>query len=114
MVRRSVFIQIFREMRSINARLTEIERKLSNKSTKMEIPESSLFSLPDHLRRSYLIVISRGEASSTETSIGSGRCRALESNYLNQLTRMGWLIKSKRSKTTYFSPVNPMPIKASN
>ena len=32
----------------------------------------------------------------------TGRCRAVESNYLNQLARMGWLNKRRVSKTISF------------
>jgi hypothetical protein len=36
----------------------------------------------------------------------TGRSRAVESNYLNQLARMGWLNKRRVSKTVYFRPVS--------
>jgi DNA-binding IclR family transcriptional regulator len=58
--------------------------------------------LPDNLRKTYLVVASKGECSATEVSNLTGRSRAIESSYLNQLTRMGWLTKRRNSKTLYF------------
>jgi hypothetical protein len=68
----------------------------------LNISESELFSLPDNLRKTYLIVASKGECNATEVSNLTGRSRAIESSYLNQLTRMGWLTKRRNSKTLNF------------
>ncbi len=90
-------------MQSIHFRLDDLERHLSNWNPKpLDIPESKLISLPDNLRRTYMFVASRGECNATQVSNLTGRCRALESNYLNQLSRMGWLNKRKASKTTIY------------
>jgi hypothetical protein len=103
MVRRSIFDQIFKEMQNIRFRLDDLENNMSSWSPKpLEISESKLISLPDHLRRTYMIVVSKGECSAVQVSNLSGRCRAIESNYLNQLARMGWLNKRRVSKTTNF------------
>jgi hypothetical protein len=59
-----------------------------------------------HLRRTYLMVTSRGECDATVVSNLTGRCRAVESNYLYQLARMGWLNKRRVSKTIHFRPVS--------
>jgi hypothetical protein len=102
-VKRSVFEKIYREMQSIHFRLDDLEKHLSNwNPTPIEISESKLISLPDHLRKTYIFVASKGECDATQTSIQTGRCRALESNYLNQLSRMGWLNKRKVSKNTIY------------
>ncbi len=63
-------------------------------------------SLPDHLRKTYMAVVSRGECSATTVSTVTGRGRAIESNYLNQLSRMCWLRKRRISKTTHFRVVS--------
>jgi len=103
MVRRSVFDRIFREMKEIRYRLDDIENAFSGwNPPPLEISESDLFSLPDHLRKTYMTVASRGECSATEASNLTGRCRAIESNYLNQLARMGWLMRRRDSKRIYF------------
>jgi hypothetical protein len=91
------------EMMQIRYRLDDIEAALTKWHPRpLEIPESELLSLPDHLRKTYMTVMSKGECNATEVSNLSGRCRAMESNYLNQLTRMGWLSKDRCSKTTRF------------
>jgi len=71
----------------------------------LRIPESRLLSLPDNLRKTYLIVASEGECSASQVSVLSGRSRAIESSYLNQLVRMGWLTKHRSSKTLQFRAV---------
>jgi hypothetical protein len=102
-------------MRKIRYRLDDIERNFSGwNPLPVEVPESELFSLPDHIRKTYMIVASRGECNATEVSNVTGRCRALESSYLNQLARMGWLMKRRDSKAIHFRPVSGITLKDSN
>jgi hypothetical protein len=106
MVRRSLFDQLFREMREIRYRLEDIESTFSNwNPTPSEISTSELFLLPDHLRKTYMAVATKGECNATRVSSLTARCRAVESSHLNQLTRMGWLTKRRESKTIYYRPV---------
>ena len=94
---------ILRELQNIRHRLDDIESMFSSWNPQpLRVPESKLFSLPDNLRKSYLIVMSKGECSATEVSNMTGRSRAIESSYLNQLVRMGWLSKRRNSKTFNF------------
>ncbi len=105
-VRRSIFDQIFKEMVNIRLRLDDIENSISGwKPSPLEVDETKLMNLPDHLRQTFVVVASKGECSATEVSNLTARCRAIESNYLNQLARMGWLNKRRESKTTVFRPV---------
>jgi hypothetical protein len=98
--------RIFQELVDIRHRLDDIERMFSNQRPQpLHIPESMLLSLPDNLRKTYLIVVSEGECSASRVSVLSGRSRAIESSYLNQLVRMGWLTKRRRSKTLQFGTV---------
>ena len=107
MVRRSVLDRIFQEMLHIRYRLDDIEKTFSNWNPQpLEVTDSDLLSLPDHLRKTYMIVASRGECDATIASNLTGRCRAIESNYLNQLARMGWLNKRRVTKTIHFRPVS--------
>ncbi|MDR0373414.1 MAG: hypothetical protein LBI79_07665 [Nitrososphaerota archaeon] len=96
---------------SIRVRLDDIENNFSKiNPPPMPMPESNLISLPDHLRKTYLGVTSKGECDAVQVSNLTGRCRAIESNYLNQLSRMGWLNKRRISKVVYFRPshtINP-------
>jgi hypothetical protein len=103
MVRRSVLDKIFREMMHIRYRLDDLEKSFSGWSPQpLEVSDTELWLLPDHLRKTYMMVATRGEVDATGVSNHTGRCRAVESNYLNQLARMGWLNKRRISKTMHF------------
>ena len=65
-----------------------------------------LLQLPDHLRQTYLTVASRGECNATVVSNLTGRCREVESNYLESAARMGWLHKGRVLKAICFRPVS--------
>lgn len=112
-VRRSVLDKIYHEMLSIRYRLDNLEKNMSQWSPKpTEIPDVKLLLLPDHLRRTYTTVATKGECDATIVSNFTGRCRAVESNYLNQLSRMGWLNKRRVSKTISFRLVEIKPKKS--
>jgi hypothetical protein len=86
MVRRSVLDKIFQEVTNIRYRLDDIEKSLSQWNLQpMGVSDAELLQLPDHLRRTYLTVTSRVECDATVVSNLTGRCRAIESNYLSQL-----------------------------
>jgi len=107
MVRRSVLDMIFKEMLNIRYRLDDLEKNFSNWNPQpLEVANTELLQLPDHLRMTYITVASRGECDATVVSNLTGRCRAVESNYLNQLARMGWLNKRRISKTIHFRPIS--------
>jgi hypothetical protein len=106
MVRRSILEQIFKEMMNVRQRLDNIENSFAGWNPQpMQLPESSLIALPDHLRKTYVVVASKGECDAAQVSNKTGRCRAIESNYLNQLLRMGWLSKRRISKAVHFRPI---------
>jgi len=63
----------------------------------------ALLSLPDHLRKTALTMIKFGKAMAEEVAKETGRSRAIESAYLNQLVRMGYLSKKRVKKRVYFS-----------
>ena len=93
-------------MLNIRYRLDDLEKNFAAWSPQpLDVPDSELLQLPDHLRRTYLTVASRGECDATVVSNLTGRCRAVESNYLTQLSRLGWLSRRRISKTINFSPV---------
>lgn len=106
-VRRSVLDRIFQELQGVRYRLDDIESKFSDWHPQpIQVAESKLLSLPDHLRRSFMVVATRGECSAIEVSNVTGRSRAIESSHLNQLARMGWLTKRRDSKTVNFRPIS--------
>jgi len=107
MVRKSAFDRIFQEMQQIRFRLDDIETALSRWNPQpLEISESKLLLLPDNLRKTYMTVASKGKCSATQVSNLTGRSRAIESSYLNQLTRMGWLMRQRESKNIHFRLVS--------
>jgi len=69
----------------------------------LALSPSTLLSLPDHLRKTAVIVCQLGEASAVEVAARSGRARAAESDYLNQLVRMGLLKKKRKGRESYFT-----------
>jgi len=92
-------------MMSVRQRLDNIENSFSNwKPQTIHVAESELINLPDHLRKTYVFVATKGECDAAQVSNFTGRCRAIESNYLNQLSRMGWLNKRRISKAVHFRP----------
>jgi hypothetical protein len=107
MARRSILEQIFKEMMNVRQRLDNIENSFSGWNPRpVQVPESSLVRLPDHLRKTYVVVDTNGEIDAMQVANHTGRCRAIESNYLNQLFRMGWLSKRRISKTVHFRPIS--------
>ncbi len=69
----------------------------------LPLSSSTLLALPDHLRKSAIIVCQLKDANAAEVAARSGRARAAESDYLNQLTRMGILKKKRKGRESYFS-----------
>jgi hypothetical protein len=69
----------------------------------LPLSSSTLLSLPDHLRKTATIVCQLTEASAGQVAARSGRARAAESDYLNQLARMGILKKKRKGRESYFS-----------
>jgi hypothetical protein len=65
---------------------------------------ATLLTFPDHLRKSAMTITKLGRASAEDVAKETGRARAVESSYLNQLARMGHLKKDKKSgRKVYFS-----------
>jgi hypothetical protein len=92
---------------NIRYRLDDLEKSFANWSPQpLDVTDTELLLLPDHLRKTYMTVASKGECNATLVSNLTGRCRAVESNYLNQLVRMGWLNKRRISKTMHFRLVS--------
>ena len=63
----------------------------------------TLLALPDHLRKTASIVCDEGRITAGEVSDMTQRSRAMESGYLNQLVRMGYLRKDRGGRRVYFT-----------
>jgi len=62
----------------------------------------TLLSLPDHLRKSAITIVKLKKAMAEDVAKETGRARAIESAYLNQLVRMGYLKRVREGKRVYF------------
>lgn len=62
----------------------------------------SLLSLPDHLRKTMLIMQIHPYGTAEEVARETKRARAVESSYLNQLTLMGLLEKERKGRKAFF------------
>ncbi len=62
----------------------------------------TLLSLPDHLRKTAMILCQEGEATADQVSAKTGRARAVESGYLNQLHTMMYVKKKRKGRDVYF------------
>jgi hypothetical protein len=61
-----------------------------------------LLSLPDHLRKTLVILCNLREATAKDVAVQTKRARAVESGYLNQLVTMGYMKKERKGRKTYF------------
>lgn len=64
---------------------------------------SILLKLPDHLRKTMLALAKLVEARADEVAEITQRARAIESGYLNQLVRLGYVKKIRRKHQIYFT-----------
>ncbi len=89
--------------------MIEIQKNNSGNSTKVApmLPDASLdvmtlLSMPDHLRKTAMIICRSGRATAEEAASQTTRARAVESAYLNQLVIMGYLKKERKGRKAYF------------
>ncbi|MEM2998600.1 MAG: helix-turn-helix domain-containing protein [Thermoproteota archaeon] len=61
-----------------------------------------LMNMPDHLRKTALTLCNLGEATAEDISNRTGRARAVESDYLNQLVNLGHVKKKRKGRRVYF------------
>jgi hypothetical protein len=80
----------------------QLSRPTINLPEELPLDVTTLLSLPDHLRKSALGLATLGEATATDLSRETGRVRAVESDYLNQLVSMGLIKKKRKGRDVYF------------
>jgi len=93
-------IQIVKNCERKLDRLIE-EFQVSGVTRKSFVP-GAFVSLPKHLRRSMQSITILGEATAHQLGEKTGRSRAAESDYLNQLVDRGFLKKERRGKEAVF------------
>jgi predicted transcriptional regulator len=62
----------------------------------------TLLSLPDHLRKTAMILNRLSRATASQVAQETKRARAVESSYLNQLVVMGHIHKTRQGRDVYF------------
>jgi len=82
-------------------------RAVDEKTVEKEIPSEALdvmtlLSLPDHLRKTAVTICKLGRATAADVAKETGRARAAESNYLNQLVTMKHIQRERKGKKVYF------------
>ncbi len=68
----------------------------------LPLDSTALMSMPDHLRKTALILCHLPEATADEIALKTGRARAVESDYLNQLVTLGHIQKRRKGRKVYF------------
>lgn len=83
--------------------LEALNRSKLDATKKMPLDVDALLSLPDHLRRTVMVIGEVGSATADQAAAQTGRTRAAESDYLNQLVKIGYLKKERKGRTVFFS-----------
>ena len=105
--------------KTYNKRLEDIERRLqrlesivpslgeraSMRSLNLTDLASIEVGIPDSLRKTMMAILELKEATAEETASKTGRTRSLETIYLNQLARMGYLSRLRKGRKVYFKPL---------
>jgi len=79
------------------------ERTKAKESEDGGLDAAVLLKLPDHLRKTMIALSKLIEGRADGVAQLTGRTRAIESGYLNQLMRMGYIKKVRRKHQIYFS-----------
>jgi hypothetical protein len=87
--------------------MIEIQRNSGGQKSVSLLPDASLdvmtlLSMPDHLRKTAMMICRCGRATAEEIASQTCRARAVESAYLNQLVIMGYLKKERKGRKAYF------------
>lgn len=91
-------------LRSLDHRMKRLEVR-SYSAVPSFVP-GTLWSLPEHLRKSMEAIATLGQATAQQLSEKTGRSRAAESDYLNQLVGRGFLKKQRKGKEVVFQVFN--------
>ena len=97
------------ELEEIKRKLAEIDRKLeqllklqTKEPHRRNLVPKTLASLPKHLRKTASAIATMGQATAEQVAEKTGRTRAAESDYLNQLASRGFLKKERRGREVHF------------
>jgi predicted transcriptional regulator len=100
--------EILRRLRSIEAALQELRERVDRLeattqiTAKPPIAIDNTLRIPDSLRKTMATIAQLGEAPAEVIAERTHRTRGMESIYLNQLARMGYIQKIKRGRRIHF------------
>lgn len=101
-----ILSEINEKIKKINvklAKLTESKKPIDEVKIGLKtLDVMTLLSLPDHLRKTAIILCNKDQATADQVAKESGRVRAIESSYLNQLVVMGHVNKLRKGRRVYF------------
>lgn len=100
--------EINNSLRGLTERIDKLEKHetaVTSGAPRVYVP-GALAALPEHLRRSMESVVTVGQATAEEVGDKTGRSRAAESDYLNQLVDRGFLRKERVGKEIVFQVFN--------
>lgn len=105
-------------LKRIEKRLEEIETEIKEIKLHMLgnniVTAKPLIPLPDHLRKTALELIKIGNGTASDVSRNTKRARAVESAYLNQLERQGFVTSFRDGRRKIFSIGSDLRIKIEN
>jgi len=101
------FDRIMSLLRKLDVGLTDLSAKISAAPTRIEeikpVDSREILSLPGSLQKTALALVRLGSGTANRVAAKTGRSRALESLYLNQLVQLGYVKKGRNGRTVYFS-----------
>lgn len=98
--------EILRRLKKIETEISFLYKRIDLIKTTMQINQTittnDLLKLPDNLRKTMIVILQLKEASAKAVAKQTHRTRGMESIYLNQLTRMGYIEKIKKGRKVCF------------
>lgn len=89
-------------LESIDKRLQKLSGKAAGEERLRPIDANAILQLQSHLQPTAMKLLQLGRATAEEVAEKTGRGRAIESLYLNELVQLGYAKKERQGKTVYF------------
>jgi predicted transcriptional regulator len=105
-------MRYYSELVKIDKRLQQIEEKLDKLMEEFELfkrsidiptENKSVLDLPKHLQTTFLTLHSLKSATAGMIATKTNKARAVESSYLNQLVRLGYISKRRNGRKVIFT-----------
>ena len=102
--------EVINRIKKIEDRLAFLEKTIKriniNPTTLSQtININDMLNLPSSLQKTMLAIQELEEATASEVAEKTKRDRTVETIYLNQLTRLGYLDKARKSRKVYFKTI---------